>query len=195
MTQKPKYRNAIRSRNMIQTAFLALLDKKEFCKITVTDVVNRADINRSTFYAHYSNLRCVAEDILDGIVERNRNQFEQIKYRDILSDPMPYLKTICTIFEESACFCRKIGYKPDGYIPLEKCRVMMTNDILCDKDIPSEIRNEPIFETSVHFFIGGIMSAFQQWIEGKMSWSSTELLEEIAGLLQKYSASMMSAKN
>lgn len=48
---KAEYKSAIRSRRMIQHALVELLQEKELDKITVTDIVTRADINRGTFYA------------------------------------------------------------------------------------------------------------------------------------------------
>ena len=49
---KAEYRSAIRSRKLINEALADLLTEKPLDKITVTDVVSRADINRGTFYAH-----------------------------------------------------------------------------------------------------------------------------------------------
>ena len=46
---KAEYKSAIRSRRMIQHALVELLQEKELDKITVTDIVTRADINRGTF--------------------------------------------------------------------------------------------------------------------------------------------------
>ena len=48
--EKKEYRSALRSRKMIRQAFFELLKEKSFEKITVTDVVKKADVNRSTFY-------------------------------------------------------------------------------------------------------------------------------------------------
>jgi len=50
---KAEYRSAVRSRRLIHTALADLLLEKPLDKITVTDVVNRAEINRGTFYLHY----------------------------------------------------------------------------------------------------------------------------------------------
>ncbi|MDG2914468.1 TetR family transcriptional regulator [Bisgaard Taxon 10/6] len=44
----------------IRTAFLDLLDEKEFEQITVQDILNKAKINRSTFYKYYMNKNEVA---------------------------------------------------------------------------------------------------------------------------------------
>ena len=46
---RAEYRSAIRSRRMIREAYTVLLKEKDLSKITVTDIVNRADINRATF--------------------------------------------------------------------------------------------------------------------------------------------------
>ena len=45
----------LRTRKSIQDAFLSLLQEKEFSKITVRDITDRAFINRNTFYLHYSD--------------------------------------------------------------------------------------------------------------------------------------------
>ncbi len=65
MTSRSKYRSASRSRRLIRGALLELLCEKDIADITVTEVVARADLNRSTFYAHYSNLMDVLEELED----------------------------------------------------------------------------------------------------------------------------------
>ena len=56
--------SSVKTRNLIRDTFAELLyEKKNINKITVTELVQRADINRSTFYSHYYDVRHVAEDI------------------------------------------------------------------------------------------------------------------------------------
>lgn len=46
--------SSVKTRNLIRGTFAELLyEKKNINKITVTELVQRADINRSTFYSHY----------------------------------------------------------------------------------------------------------------------------------------------
>lgn len=44
---------AIHSKDKIKQAFQELLKTKSFAKTTVSDIIKLANINRSTFYAHY----------------------------------------------------------------------------------------------------------------------------------------------
>lgn len=55
------------SRQMIVSALFELLDEKEYSKISVSEIVKRADVARRTFYRLYDN----KEDII-------RNYFEQL---------------------------------------------------------------------------------------------------------------------
>lgn len=47
-------RRARRSRKMLKESLLALMKKKSFSEISVRDVTDGADMNRGTFYLHYS---------------------------------------------------------------------------------------------------------------------------------------------
>lgn len=48
-------RRAVRSKRLIIEAWRELVLEKEYKKITVSDIVERADIGRATFYAHFED--------------------------------------------------------------------------------------------------------------------------------------------
>ena len=193
MAERREYRSSVRSRRMIREAFMELLDEKEFGKITVTDITNRADLNRSTFYAHYPDVQGVVEEIQDEIIDRNMELVKQMKYRNILRDPMPYLNSICVTLEENIRLYTRMGHAAEVHIHLDKYRMMMAEDIMNHSEIPEEIRNAAFFEIRIHFFVGGIMNTYQQWAEGKLKRTLTEISQEIASLIQKSAADLMDA--
>ncbi len=45
------------------------MDEKPLHKITVKELCAVADVNRSTFYAHYEDIYCMVQDIEKGIIE------------------------------------------------------------------------------------------------------------------------------
>lgn len=53
---------------IIQDAFLELLREKPFDRITVTELVKKAGINRTTFYKHYLDVPDLMETIEDDLL-------------------------------------------------------------------------------------------------------------------------------
>lgn len=91
---KKEYRSSIRSKKMIREAFLKLIQEKEISKISVTDIVNEADINRSTFYAHYPDVRGVMEEFEDQVIESMMGVLKDFKYEHFFQNPVPVLLKI-----------------------------------------------------------------------------------------------------
>ena len=193
MAERREYRSSARSRRMIREAFMELLDEKEFGKITVTDIVNRADLNRSTFYAHYPDVSGIVEEIQDEIINRNMEMIRAVKYRNILKDPMPYLNSICVTLEENMKLYSKMGHTAEVHLHLDKYRRLMAQDIMSHPEIPDEIKNAPFFEVRIHFFVGGIMNTYHQWADNKTKCTLTEISQEIASLIQKSASDLMDA--
>ena len=63
-------RRVVLTNRMIKDALISLMDEKDFSKITISDICNRADVNRSTFYSHYTDTKQVLNEIEDDILSR-----------------------------------------------------------------------------------------------------------------------------
>lgn len=61
-------RRTIRTKRAILTALFELMKEKDLSKITITELAERADIDRKTFYLHYPNTQAVISEVEDNIV-------------------------------------------------------------------------------------------------------------------------------
>ena len=69
MNTKP-YRNAERTKRWIRKAFTELIaEKKDIEKITVSELAERADISKTTFYYHYEDIYAVAEEFENKLID------------------------------------------------------------------------------------------------------------------------------
>lgn len=57
------------AKERMRNAFWALLEDREYRKITVTDIVHEAQVNRNSFYYHYGSLSELADDAILQEVE------------------------------------------------------------------------------------------------------------------------------
>ena len=57
------------AKERMENAFWALLEDREYRKITVTDIVREAQVNRNSFYYHYGSLSELADDAILQEVE------------------------------------------------------------------------------------------------------------------------------
>lgn len=58
---------------IIEKIFIELLSKKSIDKISVTEICEKADINRGTFYLHYTDINNLSESIQDKILSNAEN--------------------------------------------------------------------------------------------------------------------------
>jgi AcrR family transcriptional regulator len=73
MHQMKQDRRSLRTQDALIQALLEMIDVKSYDKITVQDIVERANVGRSTFYAHYEDkddlLRSGFGQMLDLLVQ------------------------------------------------------------------------------------------------------------------------------
>ncbi len=59
-----------RTRRYLQEALLSLLEERDIATISVLDIVQRAEINRATFYLHYNDKDAFVTQALDALFDR-----------------------------------------------------------------------------------------------------------------------------
>ena len=191
MSEKKEYRSAIRSRRFIRQALMDLLREKSFEKITVTDIVNRADINRSTFYAHYADVRALMEEIQNEFVDRALSVVKEMDFLELIHSPVPFLQKLIEIANENRELYTTIGKTMLTMSQLEKIKVILVEKALNLPEIPEEIRSQRNFRIRLHFFVGGIINVYQQYLVGTLDVTSEEIIEEISVLIKSSSHTIL----
>ncbi|WP_082174383.1 TetR/AcrR family transcriptional regulator [Bacillus sp. FJAT-27231] len=60
---------ALRTKSFLKKAFIEMVHKKGFSTVTVKDVVDYAQYNRTTFYVYYQNIYDLVEELMDEMFE------------------------------------------------------------------------------------------------------------------------------
>lgn len=185
MSEKKEYRSAVRSRKLIRQAFYELLKEKNFEKITVTDIVKRADVNRSTFYAHYPDVMGVVEEIQEEILEYTQKFMNEIDFKDFYDNPKPYLQNIVKLVEENNELYRLLMTSAMAMKQMDRLKYIIIERTVQSIQTPQWFKNEFELEFSVRFILGGIVDVYTQWLYGEVDCSLEDLTEQLAKMMLK----------
>lgn len=191
MGQKAEYRSSIRSRRMIREAYTQLLKEKDISKITVTDIVTKADLNRATFYAHYPDVRGVTEEIEDEIIEKMIDVLKEFKFTSFFKNPAPLLLKLSRCLEKDDEFYRTLIRANGSEIFMEKLKNVFSDYMLNNSDIPVDMRHTKTVRLRVYYFAGEIINLYKQWFRGDLDCTLNDIALEISRLLQLESKKLL----
>ncbi|MBF6633265.1 MAG: TetR/AcrR family transcriptional regulator, partial [Planococcus sp. (in: Bacteria)] len=63
-----KDRRIDKSKSALKEALIFLMDEKEFKSITITEIVQSANLNRGTFYKHYQTQEELLNELIDDVL-------------------------------------------------------------------------------------------------------------------------------
>ncbi|GFI70467.1 hypothetical protein IMSAG249_02296 [Lachnospiraceae bacterium] len=115
----------------IRKSFFTLLSQKEFCQITVTDICNLAEINRSTFYKHYLDIIDLLEQTENEILDKIRKLWKKLHPKNTIEGMESILSETQSTMWDSAFYIFKadpdFSYKITEIICHDSC-VSFLND-------------------------------------------------------------------
>ncbi len=83
-------RNARRTRALVEGAFLELMKEKPYTKISVREITEKADINRSTFYLHYQDIYDLLDQVEAGVTDSVAEAIRRIRREDYVPGKHPF---------------------------------------------------------------------------------------------------------
>lgn len=174
---KAEYRSAIRSRKLIQGALADLLQEKPLDKITVTDVVRRAEINRGTFYAHYADIPDVIHHVIEDIFSHLRAEVFEVPCQ--LSEiPHTLLQHIQKILESDFEVMTS-----SASTMMEEQLVKLVLDYLIQHEDKFGFGDSERYALTIRFCAGGLTNLYRDWFSGKIPLPLEELTQRAELLL------------
>lgn len=99
----------VKTERAIRDAFFELLEESDFDKVSVTDITQRAQINRNTFYLHYSDKFNLVNSILIDFVQELSQQALKVIDQAEKPDTATFNQYFLTIFVSPIGSRKNIG--------------------------------------------------------------------------------------
>jgi AcrR family transcriptional regulator len=169
-------RRAARTRRALHEALISLILRKGYEATTIQDLINEADVGRSTFYAHYTG----KDDLLRGGFERLRADLTEMRGRRPAggetkrSEPLRF---------SLALFQHADGYKDvyralvggrGGTIAMSEIRGVLFEFVR--KELSSAKRNGAVpRELALQFIVSAFLAVLTWWLERKPELTPPEV--------------------
>ncbi|UWG99093.1 TetR family transcriptional regulator C-terminal domain-containing protein [Dehalobacter sp. DCM] len=182
MKEKKSDRRVIYTKMIIKQALLDLMKDHPINKITVTHICELAEINRGTFYAHYTDPYDLMIQIENELFSELKNFLEKsieiITNTDLITKIMEYIA-------ENIALC-KIIISENGDKEFMRRVVNIAHDQSISED---HLRNPDLsadeLEQRYIFISNGIFGIIENWIVNDTKQSPKEIAEFIAKMMNK----------
>lgn len=169
-------------------AFFLVLKEKDLEKITVSDVVKKAGIVRSTFYNHYENIPALVTAIEDKTIEDIFSLMETFHPKDNADICKSFFVTICN-YTMNNPFLANLLRSPRGNEFFEKALTMFHRYVaeVTQNAAPSRHSKEEL-SYMVACTIGSTLGVLHKWTKDNFAIPA----EAVAGILtQAFTAGML----
>lgn len=168
----------IKTKRNIYQALLSLMKDHIFEDIKVSQICDKAMINRSTFYAHFDDKYSLFKSFIEDL--ESTLKVELSKNKNILSSKEYYIELIrllITHFEKER----------DVYTALiQNNRNSIAMDMIHDalrEDVFSHVKKEELvgkkipIEFTLNFYLGAIFYVGMEWITNNEKYTKEEIIE------------------
>ena len=145
----------MKSKDKIVQSLIELMKTHEFEEITVKNISELAEVNRSTYYRNFKSKEDIIKYKLESMMDEYLEEFESKHDRT----KEAYIRTILETFLKHEEFLKIIHKQNQSYI-LQKVLANYFNNILRDAS------KREMYQ--VYYHIGGIYNFIICWIENDM---------------------------
>ena len=172
---KATYRNTIRTKKMIREAFADLVsEKQDITKITVKELVERADISKSTFYCHYEDIYAVTEEFEQEILTiLNDAMNDYIKEHPY--EFAPYVNKIMQHLKDNEKLYKKIFVTDLPTKFINQLKKMCNERINKDVHLDALSTQKDIRMAEIDFLTNGIIHLFVDYFKGEINITLDEI--------------------
>lgn len=166
------------TKKLLQDSLISLLQKESIHKISIKQICDKAQINRSTFYKYYGSQYDLLEEMEKDILDRINSYLEPGTDSTTLYDPQRLTKAI-EFINENIDLCRLLlNNNVDPKFPEKLVLSLQSTPHLAGNQLSGKY-SDAEFSYIFDFAIGGGFYYIKSWINKE----NRESPEEIAKLL------------
>ncbi len=177
---------------VLRDSLMKLLAEKDISRITIKEICENADINRATFYAHYTDQYDLLDKIENELFDNIRvylSKFERAgapRSDSEWSDTVGMVANIFDYLKENAALC-KLLLNDKRNLDFQKRIMTLVYDPYFTQLGSGDTFTAEEMEYVYAFALTGFVGAVQAWLDNDMRQSSRAIAELLVRLFYRIS--------
>lgn len=157
-------RRVRKTRAQLRAGLARLMQKKNIREITVTELVDEVDINRSTFYLHYEDIYQMLESIEQEIMEEIKSSIEKNPIDPTASSKaQTFIVHIFSYLEENREICNALLGPHGDMAFVERTEKLVAETVFASLAAQFP-RNTPDLIYTYSFCLTGLVGMVKAWL-------------------------------
>ncbi len=182
MAEKNEDRRIQRTRKLLQEALLALILEKGYEAVTVQDVIDHANVGRSTFYAHFQD----KEALFLSEFETLRTLFEHQLLTQPVSDTSPWSLSLVMFkhAQDNLQLYTALAGKQGGSLALTHLQQYLSNLLRThlQQQFPKKVNPNVPPQILAHYLVSAFMAMLTWWLDNNQPYSPERINEMFSQL-------------
>lgn len=181
MTECKDRRSVRRTKRLLKTSLIQLLQEKDITKISVSELAKAADINRGTFYLHYQDIYALLDELENDVVHHFAVITDHHRQEILHGNLYPVLQDFLLYISDQAHLFLSLLKNRQHNDFMRKLRHVLNDSCFRDWIDSHNSSGHQVYEYCFAFIMSGYVGMLEYWIKRSMQ----ETPEEIARIAEK----------
>ncbi len=184
--QKKVDRRVKRTKKLIRDSLSELMMEKDYKEITVKDITERADLNRGTFYLHYSDTYDLLEKVENELIDNLEDIIDNYDIKSKITSSFSIIDYVFEHFKENDKICRALFIKSPNNSYTEKLIKVIVDKGLEIKEALKVKYSEEELSYRFYFIACGLIGLIRKWFLEKDKISKEDFIKTTDKILLEY---------
>lgn len=179
-----KDRRIGKTQKSIRDALINLLEEKDVSQITIKELAENANINRKTFYMHYSSIYDIFDKIENETIEKLLLILDKCDFFNDQFNEYAFFTSLNDVINEDFDFYQKLIRANSYNFLLIKVKKIL-KDILIERFYKKLNNDKEVLDLYAEFTASGIMSMYIEWFNLDSNISLEDLAKAASNIAFK----------
>lgn len=177
-------RRVIRTKAALTQALFELLGEKEFSRISITELAQRANVDRKTFYLHYHSVEEILEAFYEDALAQLQAGLNQERVFGDQVDIPGFFRVLGGVMADNMPLYRRLAQGSGYTYFMERLRAILKNAV--ENALRSQgDRDEVHIRLCAEVYAAGSMRAYLEWLKGELPLDEEQFAGQIGQLVDQ----------